>query len=195
MDLVGPETYWELTAEELDGISRWLLAHWTDRPPSFASDGVDFYSLRDSIGLLASTLNNFQLLGAFPSTQQLTFFYGPLDEVGLYTEVRLTDADVYTIAKSIAQTMNSPDDSWETVPPNIFPSVFQTSRGKINTAQALYAMATLYASTYAGVPESSIAVPASELVPETSLFLEELGCWTCIDSAWSLKPATIHLDE
>ena len=64
--------------------------------------------------------------------------------------------------------------------------------GQINAAQMLYTMALRYASLYAGVTLDQVEVIASRAMPETYDLLSELGCYSCEDSAWSVKPARIH---
>ena len=184
--LVAPELYWSVNATELDAIASWLYHNWGDGPPPFVSDGEEFYSLRDALGLFATALSE-----DLPTLLDLTLFFGPLDAIESTTELTLSAADIRTLAAEIT-TFMVPDTLWQATPSNIVPSSFDTASGTVSTAQALYAMALLYASVRAGAPLDSVLVPASSSTPETYDLLLEVGCLACVDTAWSLKPARIH---
>ena len=190
--LVAPAEYWSVSAAELEAVARWLLQEWGAAPPPYASDGAEFYSLRDAIGLLASALTQQANRGVFPETQEITLFYGPLEAVLPAEGLTLAVNEVYQIAEQVNRLPAASDDSWQLTPGNILPGSFAVDGGKINAAQALYALALVYASSYAGTPVDSVPLPATQPLPDTYAILDSLGCWDCYDSAWSLKPATLH---
>jgi hypothetical protein len=190
--MVAPDSYWQISAAELDGIARWLLQEWSDTPPAYATDGREFYSLRDAIGLLAGALNQNQNRGLMPEQQTLDLFYGPIEIAAPAEGLELTLNEVYQIAEQINRLIAAGDSAWQIDQGNILPASFSVDGGEINTAQALYALAMVYASSYADTPVSGVALPSTLAVPETHAMLDSLGCWTCYDSAWSLKPATLH---
>ena len=185
ISLVAPDAYWGVNVTELDAVASWLYHHWDDGPPAFLSDGQEFYSLRDALGLFATALSE-----DLPNLVDITLFFGPLEAVE-GTEVTLSAADIDDLAGQITGFMEA-DSTWETTPSNIVPSSFETANGTVSTAQALYAMALLYASRRAGTPLETVDVPATTATPETYDLLLEIGCLACVDTAWSLKPARIH---
>ncbi len=185
IELVAPSDYWDVTDDQLDVIARWVILSWTDGPPPFVSDGVDFYSLRDAIGLLASALSS-----DFPDHVALQLFHGPLTEEPGAGECSLPASEILDVAADVFALLE-PDTEWQETPRNILPSSFETSAGSLNAAQLLYAMAMVYASTHAGTPLEEIDVPTGRAVPETYSVLQDYGCLACTDTAWSLKPARI----
>jgi hypothetical protein len=190
--MVAPDAYWQVSAAELDGIARWLLQEWGITPPAYASDGREFYSLRDAIGLLAGALTQNQNRGLMPEQQTLDLFYGPIEIAAPAEGLELSVNEVYQLAEQVNRLIAAGDSAWQIDQDNILPASFSVDAGEINTAQALYALAMVYASSYAGTPVSGVALPSTLAVPETHAMLDSLGCWTCYDSAWSLKPATLH---
>ncbi|MEX2161145.1 MAG: hypothetical protein WD751_04445 [Anaerolineales bacterium] len=190
--LAAPASYWQVTNAELDAIARWLLQEWGAQPSAYASDGVEFYSLRDATGLLAGALAENAGRGLFPAEQQLTTFYGPLAAVAPAEGLTLSVTEVYQIADQINRILAAGEDPWQVTPGNILPGSFMVSGSEINASQALYAMALVYASSHAGTPVDSVPLPTTQPVPGTYALLDGLGCWDCYDSAWSLKPATLH---
>jgi hypothetical protein len=190
--LAAPDEYWSVSAAELEAVARWLLQEWGAAPPPYASDGAEFYSLRDAMGLLASALTQQANRGVFPETQEITLFYGPLEAVLPAEGLTLAVNEVYQIAEQVNRLLAASDDPWQLTPGNILPGSFAVDGGEINAAQALYALALVYASSYAGTPVDSVPLPATQPLPDTYAILDSLGCWDCYDSAWSLKPATLH---
>lgn len=185
IELVAPSDYWELTDDQLDVIARWVILSWSEGPPPFVSDGVDFYSLRDATGLLARALSL-----DFPDQLSLELFHGPLTEETGAGECSLPASEIMEVATELAAQLE-PDAEWQETPRNILPSSFDTSAGPLNAAQLLYAMAMVYASTHAGTPIETINVPTGHAAPETYSVLQDYGCLACVDTAWSLKPARI----
>ncbi len=185
VELAAPADYWRVTADELDRIARGTLAHWDDAPPDWVSDGVEFYSLRDAIGLLATALAN-----GMPAELPLRRFYGPLEGLpGAGTAV--PRGDILDLADQVATAAAVSDEPWTPVP-TILPSGFATTFGTINTAQALYVLAAAYAATADGQTVHGVVVPASDPAPGTADILADLTALAPIDSAWSLKPARIR---
>ncbi len=132
--IAAPADLFEVTAAELDVIARWVLLAWTERPPNYLSDGHEFYSLRDAIGLLARAL----AAGSRPATQTMTRFYGPEDAVDATTPVTLSAAEVQSLATAIAGTATaSVSGAWTSTPPNLLPSRFTVGARTVTTAQAL----------------------------------------------------------
>jgi hypothetical protein len=185
--LFAPAEYWTVTKERLDVVARWLLLKWGSAPPSYASDGSEFYSLRDSFLLLANALAQT----GFPAQQQLTLAYGPLSAIDASKEVTLQAADVRKLAKSLATSL-APPTTWQTTPANMLAGSYEVGGTQVSAAQLLYAMALLYASTYAGTPLDQLKTPASSGMPETLQYLTGMGCPRCEGTAWSMKPAKVH---
>ena len=190
--LAATAEYWSVSAAELDAIARWLLQAWGSAPPPYASDGAEFYSLRDAMGLLAAALTQQANRGLFPETQEITLFYGPLEALPPAEGLTLSLNEVYEIAAQVNRLLAASEEAWQLTPGNILPGSFTVAGGEINAAQALYALALVYASSYAGTPVDSVPLPATQPLPDTYEMLDTLGCWDCYDSAWSLKPATLH---
>lgn len=186
IELVAPDHYFVVTFEELDAIASWLYHNWGEHPPAFASDGLEFYSLRDTLGLFATAVAS-----DFSDPVELGMFFGPLEEEESAATVSVAPSDVEAIA-SVIVSSTTPDATWQPTPNNVVPSQFETEAGTLNASQALYALMMLYASTRAEVTLGTIEVPETEGVPTTYGLLLEIGCLSCVDTAWSLKPARIH---
>lgn len=183
IDLVAAENYWNVSADELNNIANWLIYHWNEVPPNFAYDGKYFYSLRDSLILLSHALAQ-----DYPNSIELKLAYGPFEDINVSASNVDAD-DIYSIASTIiADIENAENSSWQVVPDNIIDSEY----ADINTAQVLYAMATIYASNYDGKEMDIITVPATRNMPETLDLLTDLACLNCNSTAWSLKPAVIN---
>jgi len=189
VDMVATANYWEVTDAELDIVSRWLLTNWDGAPPPFASDGDLFYSLRDSFVLLTQALAGESL----PASQQLGLAYGPMEQVAATAVVELGADEILSLAAGLAAELAEPA-SWSLSPGNMLAGSYESSVGTVNTAQLLYGMAMVYASTYAGTPVTSVTIPASGPMPETLDLLVEMGCpeGGCEGTSWSIKPARIH---
>ncbi len=71
VSLISVDDYWTVTAAELDVIARWLVLNWNGRPPPYASDGDNFYSLRDAFVLLVKALSS----SALPASVELSQAY------------------------------------------------------------------------------------------------------------------------
>jgi hypothetical protein len=183
---IAPSAYWTVNKATLDALARWIVQKWNGRPPNYASDGVDFYSLRDSFTLLAKALGESEL----PISTQLTAAYGPRTSESGAGAVALSATEIRSLAKNLAQKYVS--ESWASTPTAQLEGSVQTSAGSINTAQLLYAMALCYAKTYAKHAFSTVQVPASEAMPETYQLLKDLGSARPEGDAWSLKPARIR---
>ncbi|MCC6620905.1 MAG: hypothetical protein IT385_06605 [Deltaproteobacteria bacterium] len=189
--IAAPPDHLEVTADELDVIARWALTTWTDRPPSWLSDGVWFYSLRDAIGLLARALAEAEL----PASQTMTRLYGPEQALDATAAVRLSAAEVRTLAATIAGVaaadVDGDPESWTPTPPRLLASSYMIGGKSVTVAQALYALATVYAARHAGAPVSFVRLPATAAMPETFDIYRALGCISCEDTAWSTKPARL----
>jgi len=190
--MAAPPDYFEVTADELDVIARWALTHWTDRPPAWLSDGVELYSLRDALGLLARAL----AAEALPAELTMTRFYGPEQALDAGAEVRLTAAEVRSLAVTIAGVATADVDgdpaAWTPTPANLVASSYLIGGKSVSVAQALYALATVYAARHAGTPVALVRAPATAAMPETYDIYRALGCISCEDTSWSTKPARLR---
>jgi|GEM_PF-2434165 hypothetical protein len=187
IQMVAPAEYWQVSKDKLDVLARWLLLKWTDRPPAFVSDGTDFYSLRDLFILLAKAIAS-----DYPQSVELTFAYGPFEEVMDTDALGLDAADLKTAAKSITDTL-APTKQWQLTPKNTLTSTYQVGGQSLTVTQLLYAMAQLYASTVANTPLNTFEVPATQSMPETLAIMAGLSCTDrCQGTIWSLKPARIR---
>ena len=67
------------------------------------------------------------------------------------------------VVRSLAQSLDTtlqPDAAWVKTPTNMLRGEYEADdSATYSTAQVLYAMAHLYAATYAGVPPNTIAAP------------------------------------
>jgi hypothetical protein len=171
--LFTSDDYWNVDAEELEQIALWNLNNWEGRPPNWAYDGEDFYSLADAFALLADALS-----GTTPPETRVSNTYGPWSvSIGQTAEANVPVADLRSFA---AGDVLDGDRIAETY----------VIRGQELTAtQVLYALSYLYVLDRSGVQAATITVPATATAPETLGYLEDLGCVNCLDTAWSLKPA------
>ena len=171
IDLYTSENYWDVTPRELEQIALWLLDNWTDAPPNYAYDGLNFYSLTDAYFLLAAGLND-QSTEGLVSTQ-----IGPWSAAQQNREVvniptALLRDWIGDIERDVA-----------------IPELINLTGTEYSPAQILYAMALLYAREMNDLPTNLLRIPAMASVPETYHLLAELDCRDCLDTAWSLKPA------
>jgi hypothetical protein len=190
VDMVATADYWEVTDAELDVIARWLLHHWSEAPPAFASDGDLFYSLRDCFLLFTHALSADSL----PASQQLGRAYGPLSQTPAPGAVEISAEAIRQLAAELAPSLVE-SESWSVTPSNILQPSYESSAGPIiNTAQLLYGMAMVYASSYAGRPVRAVTIPAADPMPETLALLLRMNCpeGACEGTSWSLKPARIE---
>ncbi len=185
-ELAAPDAYFEVSDESLDVIARWILLGWGDGPPDWASDGLDFYSLRDALVLLSRAIAD-----RYPATVDLTDVYGPFDVEFSHDTTTVPAATFEALATTLAFDL-APDATWETTPSNIIQRGYEVAGAGLDPAQILYGLATLYASTYAGEPVDEVTIPAGVSMPETLAILESMGCDDCQATAWSLKPARIR---
>ena len=189
VESVAPSSYFQVGKEQLDVLARWLILKWDEgRPPNYVSDGENFYSLRDLLVLLSKALAN-----GMPDVVALSLAYGPVDEGQSFPTATLSSEDIYAIADKIAGDISETESaSWSKTPKSLLPVSFSIRGTSINLAQLLYAMAYIYASTYAGKPMAKVTVPQWEMLPETAELLKNLNCLTYPDTSWSLKPSRIH---
>lgn len=188
VDIVAPDDYRQVTPEELTAAALWIIEHTSDLPPSFASDGTEFYSLRDMVGLLSLALT-----GADSATITLPRFHGPREAMVPGPDSSVSATDLIEIAQQIADDIEAGAAAWQRTPPDILEGAYEVDGLALNTSQLLYGLAMLYASQQASQPLDHVAIPAIAAVPETIGPLMELGCINCTDSCWSLKPARIRL--
>ena len=184
--MIAPPNYWTISKESLDTLCRWALLNWQDGPPSWVSDGADFYSIRDLFVLLVNAL-----AGDLPDSVDLTQAYGPRSDGGQSAAVTLTADAITSLAKTLSGHFKA-GQPWTVTPSNFLEASYSSGGKTLNTAQLLYGMATVYASTVAKYNLSTIAIPASKMMPPTLEYLEKIGCTTCEGSSWSLKPARIR---
>lgn len=181
---VDTQGFRQVTRAELDVMARWALLGWGDAPPSFVSDGLHFYSLRDLFNLLTLAFSRED----DPLT--LPMAYGPLGGADAPTTIALSAAELAETAALWADRL-TPSGAWRVTPNNLLPDTMEVAGQKIPLAQVLYAMAYLYAAAYAGEPRTSVEVPASMGAPPIRQRLRALGCKDCTASSWSIKPATL----
>jgi len=176
----------EVTEEELDVIARWTLDGWTaDGPPAFVSDGHDFYSLRDAVGLLAMAMDGQDFPLDLPRS------YGPRDEVAAAPAGSLAEAELPGLAARIAGDLGGGDEPWSTRPTTLRSS-YRVASMELNLAQALHALAQGYAAQFAGLSTGTVLIePSPATPPSTTPIVEGLDCLTPVDTAWSLKPARL----
>jgi hypothetical protein len=189
VDMIAVDGYWEVTADELDVLARWLLNYWGDGPPPFVSDGDTFYSLRDAFVLLAGALSTTSI----PESQQLTVAYGPLESVSATGEVTVNTDDIRSLAETIAPDL-LPPAAWVSTPTNMLDSSYSLGGYTLNAAQVLYGMAMVYAAAHADHEISTVDIPASKPMSQVHDLMIGLGCESdqCEGTAWSMKPARIH---
>jgi hypothetical protein len=187
LSMTAPSDYGEVTREELDAVARWLLEKWTTQPPPYASDGTEFYSLRDALGLFAISLSS-----DMPASVSIPTFHGPMADAGTLGMVELRASGLDSFAADIATAIAAGAAAWSRSPPDMVKPTYTTFQVSVNTAQLLYAFAMLYASRYANQPLDSVSIPASASMPQTLETLTVFGCLVCTDSAWSFKPARIR---
>ena len=179
----------EVTAEELDVIARWTLDGWTDGPPPFVSDGHDFYSLRDAVGLLAMAMAGDDFPLSLPRS------YGPRDDAPGAAPGSLVQAEISNLAVDIAAHVGGGDEPWTTNPTTLRSS-YRAGGMELNLAQALHVLAHAYAEDFAGLPAGTVGISRTAGAPhETLIIIEDLGCLTPVDTAWSLKPARLDPAE
>jgi hypothetical protein len=186
INLAAPDDFWAVTREELDVIARWVILNWGTQPPNYVSDGKYFYSLRDAFGLLALALAN-----DYPETISLQKLYGPFESAPSSAGLSVLSSDIYNQAEEIAAAIQAGNSNWQITPLNQIHGNYVLPEGRVNAAQMLYAMAMVYASTYAGTPLTEVAIPETQPMPATLTIMNEMGCDSCEDSAWSLKPARL----
>jgi len=187
INLAAPEDFWTVTKDEIDVMARWVILNWGTQPPNYVSDGKYFYSLRDAFGLLALALAN-----DFPETISLQKLYGPFESAPSSAGITVLSSDIYNQAEEIAAAIQAGNAGWQITPLNQIRENYTLPEGSINAAQMLYAMAMVYASTHAGTPLTQVTIPETQPMPATLNILNEMGCDSCEDSAWSLKPARLN---
>lgn len=189
VEMATPTTYTIVSAAELNAMAEDLIANWGDTPPDFVTDGSNYYSLRDLMGLLGMAMIRYRFTGTVPAQQTLPKLYGPLEVIESSGGATLSRPALFGMAWSVTQAVIASYGSWQTVPNSILPSDYY---GAINSSEALYGLAAFYTSLYDGVPATSVTIPPTAPVPTTYNLLETLGCWSCAESAWSLKPAVLY---
>lgn len=180
IELFTSDDYWKVDDEELYNVALWLLNDWDESTPIWAYDGEDYYSLSDSFFLLAHGLQ-----GTFPDSGIVSAYYGPWS---------------LETANSSASTMEDQDlREWLTEldldEKQIEPSL-KIGEETFTPAQVLYAMAYAYVLDHNQISVDQIQIPAMNNAPETFALIEVLGCISCLDTVWSLKPARFqNLDQ
>ncbi len=191
IQMVAPPDYWDITPAQLDVMARWVLLNWTNRPPDWVSDGVDFYSLRDLFALLTLALGDGPTTG--DGLWQLPTAYGPLSPVDASATVTLSRKEIVDLARQLAPNF-APNQPWQVTPNAMVQPTYSTSAGDITAAQLLYGMAVVYAADAAGTPVNAVTLPATQAMPVTYDLLRQIGCLnTCSGTAWSFKPARIRV--
>jgi hypothetical protein len=183
IDHVAPAEYFEVGRSEIEAMARWTLDHWDGAPPVWVYDGLDYYSIRDVLVL-------FSMAVAEPdrTTFDLLYAYGPFDDAGSTGAATASLADLRSAAASIATSVTAAATApWEVSPSNLLDSRY----AGLTLAQVLYGLAAIIADPASADP---VTIPATASAPGTLGLLEAMGCPTCSGTAWSLKPARIHLD-
>lgn len=179
VELVTSDDFWNVDAAELSAIAAWIVQSWDGRPPSYAYDGTDYYSLSDAFALLVTAL------GGEGGTGLVSRWYGPWsvsEAKAAATSVRAED--LLAFAQSFGEG------------PVIDPT-HRVGGTTLTAGQALYAMAYQYllqSNAEFDGDWNAIAIPATESVPETYPLLESLGCENCADTSWSFKPARFDFE-
>jgi hypothetical protein len=187
-EMMAPATYFSVSRENLDILARYLLTTWSDKPANFATTGMDYYSLRDMVYLLATAISE-----PGSANVRLAWGYGPFEANGAQAVTMDVD-DVKAIAVDIAADGIPYGNSytWKSNPDNMLDDTYSMSGEEVTTSQLLYAFAYVYAAEYNGVVVETVTVPRTMNVPYTYELLGNLGCYDCVDTAWSLKPATFY---
>ncbi len=191
IQMVAPPDYWDINPSQLDVMARWALHNWTNRPPDWVSNGVDFFSLRDLFALLTLALGEGTTTG--DGMWQLPVAYGPLSPVDANAAVTLSRDEIVALATQLAPNF-SPNQPWQVTPKAMIQPIYPTSTSDITAAQLLYGMAVVYAADAAGTPVNAVTLPATQAMPVTYDLLRQIGCVnTCSGTAWSFKPARIRI--
>jgi hypothetical protein len=170
VDLFTSEDFWHVDEEELYQLSLWIVNHGSTQVPNYTYDGEDFYSLTDSFFLL---LNGIR--GDFPDEGIVSTYWGPWSNAE---------------AGGAEMMWTNDFESWlYDFDENQIPEIIEISDKEWNPAQVLYALAYYYATNYTEGAPSSMFIGNVNPEPESYNLLEELGCNSCLDTAWSLKPA------
>lgn len=172
VDLFTSDDYWNVDADELEQIALWTLNQWQSRPPSWAYDGEDFYSLADTFALLAAALS-----GA-PTDDIVSNVYGPWSAGQAATPATSVSTD--DLGALIAGGLIGDGRIQES---------YAVGGQTLSATQLLYALSYLYVLDRYSVDAAVIEIPQTQTAPETFGYLEDLGCLNCLDTAWSLKPA------
>ena len=184
---VAPPTRWEVTRDELASIAQDLVDRWGAEPPSYASDGEEYYSLRDAMGLLAVAITD----GGDASLRVPTW-YGPFEAAPSAGALSVARASVRDLASRVAAEVRATSPTRQPTPPNLMSSSYLVDGRSLNAAQALHALAREYLAEREATAPSSIDVPSTEPTPATLAPLTTLHCLDCVGTAWSLSPAVIR---
>jgi hypothetical protein len=176
--LFTSEDYWNVDDDELEQIALWILNEWHAEPPDWVYDGEDFYSLADAFALLAAALRDA------PATGIVSNVYGPWSAVAAET-------DSIDLPIAALQTLRG----GELVNGSRIAETYTVDGRTLSATQVLYALAYLFVLERNGVEAESIHIPETRSAPQTSGYLEALGCSNCLDTAWSLKPARFQDPE
>lgn len=188
---VAPAAYFEVSSDQIDRIAQWLVSHWTDGPPPYVYDGLEYYSLRDALVLLSNAVTEPER-----ATYTLRAAYGPLSDPGWREAALVHPEDLVEIAHIIHRQIEDGHSSeWQVTPAHVVEPSYSPGGGAGHSlSQVLYGLAQLRLSSALGQELTEVPVPATEGLPRTIDALHELACPTCFDTAWSLKPARIRLD-
>lgn len=175
---VTTDDFWNVDETELVAIAASLVQNWKTTPPTYTTDGTDFYSLADTFALLWNGLN-----GKFNDRTLVSSWYGPW-------ALSTSDSTAATIASSDLLTLIGAEKSDRAIP-----ATFTVDGSSYSAAQILYAMAYEYllqSDESLSGQWTGISIPALSPLPESFEYLEAIGCTNCTDTAWSLKPARFH---
>lgn len=172
VDLFTSDDYWNVDANELEQIALWTLNDRQSGPPNWVYDGEDFYSLADAFALLAAELGGSTTDGIVSNV------YGPWSATQAVTSA--TSVSVDDLRALVANGLIAGGRIQE---------VYIVGGQTLTATQLLYALSYLYVFDRHSVQPATIDIPQTQTAPETSGYLEDLGCVNCLDTAWSLKPA------
>lgn len=178
-ELVTSEDYWTVDDAELEAIAASIVRNWNGRPPAYAYDGMDYYSMADSFGLLVSALGGRSGEGAVSS------WYGPWS---------LSESETPSAVVRAEDLLSFADEFGEETEIESSYTIGGTSYA---AGQVLYAMAfqyLLHADSAFDGEWNAVEIPKTRSIPESYGLLEELGCVGCADTSWSLKPARFDLE-